>query len=168
MVFRLIFLITILSYPAWAQWEAGASFNYKSEVPEKGFGIYASRNLPIQFADVGIKTRAGIDFFTNPGNGDSQSSEELHADLVATLFYLDVQPYFGLSFGAAHYSINDFDEYIFFLGSLAGLRIAATSWLYPFVEIFSNYYSSDFNSQQTMQNISSLQVAGRAGFVIKF
>lgn len=168
MDFKIFFFLMILSFPALAQWEAGASFNYKNEIPEKGFGVYAARNLPVQFADVGIKVRAGFDFYFSPGTSNNHLSKEFHIDLVATLFYRYAQPYFGLSFGAAHYSINDFNEYIFFLGSLIGLKIPATTWLHPFVELYSNYYFSDFDEQQTKQNISSFQVAGRAGFILKF
>jgi len=166
MGFRKIILLTFYSFPALAQWEAGVSFNYKSEIPETGIGINISRNLPLQFSAFGIKTRIGFDYFYADDEGNNLNAD-LHADIIAIMFYQNVQPYFGLSFGGSRYSVNDFDEYIFFLGSLAGIKFPVTSWLHPFVEIYSNKYFSDFDEQKTIQSISSVQIAGRAGVIVK-
>ena len=166
MGFKKIILLMFYAFPALAQWEAGSSFNYKNEIPGTGFGIFVSRNLPVQFSSFGIKTRIGFDYFLSDGESDNLNAD-LHADIVAILFYQNVQPYFGLSFGGSRYSVNDFDEYIFFLGSLAGIKFPVTSWLHPFVEIYSNKYFSDFDEQKTIQSISSVQIAGRAGVIVK-
>jgi len=167
--YLLIFIVLFPVYTTLAQWEAGGSFNYKSEVPKTGAGLYAGRNLPFQWATIGLKVRFGIDVY--PGkeeNSETFNSEELYTDLIATLFYRNVSPYFGLCSGAGHYSVNDFDKFVFFIGVPAGVKFPITDWIQPFIEIAATKYFSSFDINLTKQDISSFQFAGKAGLIIRF
>jgi hypothetical protein len=162
--------------PLFAQWEMNGTFNYKSEIPNIGFGIGAARNLPFQWPIIGLKVRGGINLFrsTEIQNVDGVQSTEkfssgdFHVDLIATLFYRHIKPYFGLSMGAGHYSVNQFNEYIFFLGALVGAKKSLTVWIHLFIEVDSYKYISSFDTKKTKRNISSLQFTGRAGIIFKF
>ncbi|MCH8032757.1 MAG: hypothetical protein IH950_03225 [Bacteroidetes bacterium] len=162
--------------PVLAQWEVNGSFNYKSEIPNVGLGIGAARNLPFQWPTIGFKVRAGIDLFRSTEiqteNGVQStikfSSEDFHVDLIATLFYRYIKPYFGLSMGVGHYSVNQFNEYMFFLGALVGAKFTLAVWIHLFIEVDSYKYFSSFNTEKTKRNISSLQFIGRAGIIFKF
>ena len=96
------------------------------------------------------------------------SSEDFHFDLIATIFYRHIKPYFGLSMGVGHYSVNQFDEYMFFLGALVGAKISLAVWIHLFTEVDSYKYFSSFDNEKTKRNISSLQFTGRAGIIFKF
>ena len=162
--------------PALAQWEVNGTFNYKSEIPNVGLGIGAARNLPFQWPTIGLKVRGGIGLFRSTEiqtvNGvqstEKFSSEDFHVDLIATLFYRHIKPYFGLSMGVGHYSVNQFDEYLFFLGALVGVRFSIVTRFYLILEVDSYKYFSSFDSEKTKRNISSLQFIGRAGIIFKF
>ena len=161
--------------PVLAQWEVSGTFNYKSEIPNVGLGIGAARNLPFQWPTIGLKVRAGIDLFKSTEiqtvNGAQSterfSSEDFHVDLIATLFYRHIKPYFGLSMGVGHYSVNQFDEYLFFLGVLVGVKFSVATRFYLILEVDSYKYFSSFDSEKTKRNISSLQFIGRAGIIFK-
>jgi len=162
--------------PVLAQWEVNGTFNYKSEIPNFGFGIGAARNLPFQWPTIGLKVRGGIDLFRSTEiqtvNGvqstEKFSSEDFHIDLIATLFYRHIKPYFGLSMGVGHYSVNQFNEYMFFLGALVGTKFTLAVWIHLFIEVDSYKYFSSFDTEKTKQNISSVQFIGRAGIIFKF
>jgi hypothetical protein len=96
------------------------------------------------------------------------SSEDFHVDLIATLFYRHIKPYFGLSMGVGHYSVNQFIEYRFFLGVLVGAKLSLAVWIHLFIEVDSYKYFSSFDTERTKQDISSLQFTGRAGIIFKF
>ncbi|HEY7751512.1 MAG TPA: hypothetical protein VH917_04410 [Ignavibacteriaceae bacterium] len=166
MAFKTVLSFLFINLTAIGQWEAGVSFNYKSEMLETGIGINVSRNLPIQFASFGIKSRIDFDYFFD--NEDRNNfNADLHADILAVLFYNDFQPYFGLSLGGSRYSINDFDEYIFFLGSLAGIKFLMFERIHLHLEAYLNNYFSDFSGSESTENISSLQAAGRIGIIFR-
>ena len=166
----------MLISPVLAQWEVNGTFNYKSEIPNVGLGIGAARNLPFQWPTIGLKVRGGIDLFRSTEiqtvNGvqstERFSSEDFHVDLIATLFYRPIKPYFGLSMGVGHYSVNQFDEYMFFLGALVGVKFSVVTRFYLILEVDSYKYFSSFNAERTKQDISSLQFTGRAGIIFKF
>jgi hypothetical protein len=157
----------LLCCQALAQWEAGASFNYKNEIPEAGFGVFVSRNLPVQFASFGIKARFGGDVYFYKENDKTNINTDIHADLISTFFYRYLHPYFVLRIGGNHYSINDFKKYIFLLGSGTGIKFPVSAMVRPFIEINLIKYFTDFNENLTMRSISSLQMAGRAGIIIQ-
>ncbi len=162
--------------PVLAQWEVNGTFNYKSEIPNVGLGIGAARNLPFQWPTIGLKVSGGIDLFRSTEiqtvNGvqstEEFSSEDFHVDLIATLFYRHIKPYFGLSMGVGHYSVNQFDEYMFFLGALVGVKFSVVTRVYLILEVDSYKYFSSFDTEKTKRNISSLQFTGRAGIIFKF
>ena len=164
-----IFIVLLMIQPISAQWEAGASFNYKSEIPRTGFGLYAGRNLPFQWATIGLKVRSGIDLFIgNNNNSKTYSNESFHVDLIATLFYRYTSPYFGLSMGITHYSVNDFNKFIFLIGIPAGIKFPITDLVQPFIEININKLFSSFDIDLASENISSFQFTGKAGLIIRF
>jgi hypothetical protein len=163
------FLFTVLfTHSLSAQWEGGASFNYKCEIPEKGVGVFIARNLPVQFALFGIKARAGIDHFFANESDKNIFNVNVSADLVTTLFYRDIHPYLILSFGGSHYSVNDFNDYLFTLGAGAGIKFPLSTQVQPFIEINSIKFFSNFDEEKTGRSISSAQLAGKAGIAIKF
>jgi len=112
---------------SFAQWEVGGSYSRRSELPENGFGISVSRNLPFQWATVGFKVRAGVDLFRSTEEEFINNevvekkflSEDYHVDLIGTFFFRNYNPYFGLSTGLGHQYINQFNKNIFFLGAIA-------------------------------------------------
>ena len=163
-IIRKIFFTFIFISQTHAQWEGGASFNYKSEIPETGFGVYISRNLPVQFASVGVKARTLFDYYFQ----QDYSSLELHADLLTLMYYKNFQPYLILSLGGSQYSINDFSEFIFVLGAGVGIRFPVTSDVLPFFEVCSNKYFSSFDKETTEEKISSIQIVSRIGMTLKF
>lgn len=162
--------------PVLAQWELSGTFNYKSEIPNVGLGIGVARNLPFQWPIIGLKVRGGINLFRSTEiqsvnsvqSTEKFSSEDFHVDLIATLFYRHIKPYFGLNIGVGHYSVNQFNEYIFFSGALVGAKISLTVWIHLFIEVDSYKYFSSFDTKKTKRNISSLQFTGRAGIIFKF
>jgi len=161
--------------PVLAQWEVNGTFNYKSEIPNVGLGIGAARNLPFQWPTIGLKVRGGIDLFRSTEiqtvNGvqstEKFSSEDFHVDLIATLFYRYIKPYFGLSMGVGHYSVNQFDEYLFFLGALVGVKFSVVTRVYLILEVDSYKYFNNFSIAKTGQNISSVQFISRVGIIVK-
>ena len=176
-VFQKIALINVIFIsPVLAQWELNGTFNYKSEIPNVGLGIGAARNLPFQWPTIGLKVRGGIDLFRSTEiqtvNGvqstEKFSSEDFHVDLIATLFYRYIKPYFGLGMGIGHYLVNQFDEYLFFLGALVGVKFLVATRVYLLLEVDSYKYFSSFDTEKTRRNISSLQFTGRAGIIFKF
>jgi hypothetical protein len=162
--------------PVLAQWEISGTFNFKSEIPNVGPGIGVARNLPFQWPIIGLKVRVGIDLFrssemqtvTGIQSTEKFSSEDIHVDLIATLFYRHIKPYFGLSMGFGHYSVNQFNEYMFFLGALAGAKFSLAVWIHLFIEVDSYKYFSSFDKEKTKRNISSIQFMGRAGIIFSF
>jgi len=175
-VFQKIALINVMFIsPVLAQWELNGTFNYKSEIPNVGLGIGAARNLPFQWPTIGLKVRGGIDLFRSTEiqtvNGvqstEKFSSEDFHVDLIATLFYRYIKPYFGLSMGIGHYLVNQFDEYMFILGALVGVKFLVATRVYLLLEVDSYKYFSSFDTEKTRRNISSLQFTGRAGIIFK-
>lgn len=175
-IWKIALMSVMYITPVFAQWEVNGTFNYKSEIPNVGLGIGAARNLPFQWPIIGLKVRAGIDLFRSTEiqtvNGvqstEKFSSEDFHFDLIATIFYRHIKPYFGLSMGVGHYSVNQFDEYMFFLGALVGAKISLAVWIHLFTEVDSYKYFSSFDNEKTKRNISSLQFTGRAGIIFKF
>ena len=169
--FHYLFVIValLIVQPTTAQWEAGGSFNYKSEAPKTGIELYAGKNLPFQWATIGLKMRGCIDLYISK-NGESKvfTNENIHIDLVATLFYRYTSPYFGLSIGAGHYSVNDFNRFIFFPGILAGIKFPFSDSYQPYIEISTIKYLSNFEINLTKQEISSFQFTGKVGLLIRF
>lgn len=165
-------IISILLLPfqaATAQWEISESYNYKSEIPSNGIGIYAGRNLPFQWATIGLKVRAGADIYRETDKNSKRfTNEEYHVDLIATLFYRYISPYFGLSLGAGHYSVSALNKYIFLVEIPAGIKFPVTDSIQPFIELSSVKYFSSFDIKHTEQDISSFQFTGKAGFIIRF
>lgn len=172
---KIVLVIVVFSSLTLAQWEVSGTFNYKNEIPKKGIGIQVSRNLPFQFASFGIKVRFGIDLFRETGvqeiNGKMRSrnflSEDIQLDLISTLFFRHLSPYFGLRLGTGHYSVNQFNEYMFLLGVLTGVKVPITTWLHPMLEINVNNYFNSFDEKKIGRNISSVQFIGRIGVIIK-
>lgn len=162
-----------LTLPLYGQWEVGSSFNFKSESPEIGFGINAARNLPFQWPVIGFKVRAGFDLFKGKESVNdaeskaSFSNEVLHADLIGTLFYRNFSPYFGLTLGIGHFSINHLNEYRFLIGILVGIKFPLTNRLQPMLEIDLNNYLSEFEEKKSGRKISIVQLIGRISFIIK-
>jgi len=168
--YYLVVLIVLLPIqPMLAQWEAGGSFNYKSEVPKTGIELYVGRNLPFQWATIGLKIRGGVDLYLSK-NDESRvfTNEDVHVDLIATLFYRYTSPYFGLGVGAGHYSANDFNRFIFYPGILAGIKFPVTDSYQPFIEITAIKYLSRFDINLTREKVSSFQFTGKAGLIIRF
>ncbi|MDX1373236.1 MAG: hypothetical protein R3321_12235, partial [Nitrososphaeraceae archaeon] len=141
---------------------------YKSEIPETGLGINIARNLSFQFASFGIKWRIGAEIYRSNENQKTIKNEEYHTELIITFFERYLNPYLGLSFGVGNYSVYNFNKFIFFLGSIGGIKFPIINWLHPFLEIYSNYYFSDFNIDQTLKEISSFQITAKAGIIIRF
>ncbi len=174
-LWKINLLIMILIAPVLAQWEVSPTINYKSEIPSKGFGIQLSRNLPVQFSDIGVKARFGIDLFRETRKEEISGivnerkflSEDYQLGIIGTLFFRYISPYFGINTGLSHYSIREFDNYIFVLGVITGIKIPVTSWLHPALEISSSNYFSSFNVESTGEEISSLQFTGRVVVIIK-
>jgi hypothetical protein len=154
----------------------GGTLNFKNEIPERGFGFTASRNLPFQWATMGFKVRAGIDLYRESedqvrNNIKSKTkflSEDYHLALIGTFFLGDFNPYVGFNTGVGHHDINHFDEYIFFIGALTGVKFPLISWVHPYLEISSLKYFSDFDEARTQKDISSLQLKGTMGFLFRF
>ena len=117
-----------------------------------------------------MKVRGGIDYFISSSNNNSKTFnyESLYVDLIATFFYRYTSPYFGLSTGIGHYSVNDFNRFIFFIGIPAGIKFPITDLIQPFIEIDLNKYFSNFDIALTREDISSIQFSGKAGLIIRF
>ncbi|MGD8305620.1 MAG: hypothetical protein PVF17_03115 [Ignavibacteria bacterium] len=168
-----ILLSVVLFSQAFPQWEAGGTFNYKSESPEIGFGITAARNLPFQWPVIGFKVRAGFDLFKGEEsvNGDNSkvsfSNEVLHADLIGTLFFRNFSPYFGLTLGVGHFSINHLNEYRFLIGILGGIKFPVTNRLQPMLEIDLYNFLGEFDEEKSGRKISNIHLIGRIGLIIK-
>lgn len=167
--YLIILFVLLPTQPISAQWEAGGSFDYKSEIPKTGIGLYSGRNLPFQWATIGLKVRAEIDLYRSKNDKSKIfTNEDVHVDLIATLFYRYTSPYFGLSIGTGHYLVNAFNRFIFFLGILVGMKFPVTDSFQPFIELTSTKYLSSFDTNLTRQNISPFQLAGKVGLIIRF
>jgi hypothetical protein len=57
---------------------------------------------------------------------------------------------------------------MFFLGALAGVQFPLSAWLNLLLEVNSKKYFSNFDTEKTKRNISSLQFTGRAGIIFSF
>lgn len=164
-----ILIVFLLIQPGFAQWEAGGSFNFKNEAPKTGIELYVGRNLPFQWATIGLKIRGGIDLYISKNNKSIVfTNEDIHFDLIATLFYRYTSPYFGLIIGAGHYSVNDFNRFIFFPGILVGIKFPFSDRYQPYIEITAIKYLSSFDIKLTRHEISSFQFTGKAGVIIRF
>jgi hypothetical protein len=117
---------------------------------------------------IGFKIRAGVDLFRSSEQDKKFLSEDYHVDLIGTFFIRNINPYFGLSTGMGHQYLNQFNEDIFFLGAIAGIKFPFTDFLHPFLEISSAKYFSSFDDDITGRNISSLQFKGAVGIIFKF
>lgn len=166
--YKILLMILILVEASFAQWEVGGSYSRRSEVPENGFGICVSRNLPFQWATIGFKVRAGVDLFRSTEAAKKFLSEDYYVDLIGTFFFRNVNPYFGLRTGLGHQHINKFDENIFFLGVIAGMKFPLTELLHPYLEITSAKYFSSFDENLIERDISSFQIKGAVGLIFKF
>ena len=167
--------IILFTIPVFPQWEAGGSFNLKNEIPEKGFGINISRNLPFQWVTIGFKLRFGVDLYRSSEEEKQNDTkvkkkflgEDYHIALIGTFFLKNFNPYFGLGTGVGHQDINQFDENIFFIGILSGLKFPVTNWLHPYLEISSIKYFSSFIEAKTQKDISSFQLKAALGLVFR-
>src|SRR5690606_35699179 len=62
-IMKTIILILSIALPIFPQWETGASYKIKSDIPKHGIGINISRNLPLQGATFGVHLRAEVNLF---------------------------------------------------------------------------------------------------------
>lgn len=123
-----------------SQWEISSYYKYKNEIPEHGFGLTISRNLPFQFPAFGIKWRAGLDISSSSEeilsgselNEMDFTNQEINAEVIVTFFYRVIKPYVGLQTGVGHYAVNDFDRYSFILGAVGGIEIPISTWFHFF------------------------------------
>ena len=150
-----------------AQWNVGASYKFKSDVPDKGVGINVSRNLPVQSPDFGFKIRAEIDLFRSSeidaqGNKRNFLSEDYRAELITTFFFRNFYPYFGFGGGYGHININNLNKGSALFSFLAGVRLPLSIFFYPYVEIQGLNYFANLN-EPAAKNISSFQLRGTAG-----
>ena len=171
----LLFII-LFTIPIFSQWEVGGSFNFKNRIPEKGFGINISRNLPFQWATIGFKLRFGADIYRSTEEQIQNNikrekkflNEDYHIALIGTFFLENFNPYFGLGTGVGHEKINQFDENIFFVSVLTGVKFPVTDWLHPYLEISSIKYFSSFDEAKTGKDISSFQFKTAVGVIFRF
>ncbi len=189
MIRKTIFLLLILlicSYPVYSQWQAGVSYNIKSSIPENGFGIAISKNLPFQWPLIGFMVRAEANLFgTNSvvsGEGnpivENLMQTDIHLNVLGTFYPRYLQPYAGVGFGLSSliYETNDPDaeEFIytkmrkncFFMEGLAGFRLSFLRNFYPFIEVHAVRYFTSFRSINN--DISSIQFCCRFGLNISF
>jgi hypothetical protein len=172
----MVLLFLILSAAVFPQWEVGGTLNFKNEIPERGFGFTVSRNLPFQCPTIGFELRFGVDLFRDTeeqikNNIETKKkflSEDYHLSLIGTFFFRNINPYFGLNTGVGHQDINLFDEYIFFIGVLTGVKFPVTNWIHPYLEISSLKYFSRFDEVKAQKDISSFQLKGAAGLLFRF
>jgi hypothetical protein len=169
-----ILFISFLIFPVipiFPQWQIGASFNFKNEIPEKGIGVNINRNLPFQRAAFGVKLRAGIDLFRQSGTETidgrnverSFKSEDYHIEIIGSFFFRNFSPYFGFGFGYSRININELNEGSLLFSLLAGLSIPINNFINPYIEIQAFNYFSDFDPALSGRDISSFQLRGAAG-----
>lgn len=166
-----IFLIILLTASfTFSQWQAGASFKIKKDIPEKGIGVHLNRNLPFQGATFGIKVRGELNLFrqteTKITDGESfkqkSLSEDFNLNITGNYFFRNFSPYFGFGIGYEQIHINQVSSRNFLLMLMIGLSIPI-NFIHPFIEIHGVNYFSDFNSAFQGRNISSFQFRGSAG-----
>jgi hypothetical protein len=168
----LILIFISVNFQVFPQWEFGGSYNHRIEEPENGFGIMVSRNLPFQWPAAGLKLRLGIELYRNTEeiNGETIKylAEDLHLDLIGSFFLSGFTPYAGPFIGLGHQETKGIDEYIFSTGIIAGLKFSFSYRLQPYLEIRLHKYFSSFENTEGAAEISSLQLIGGIGIIIKF
>ncbi|HSP87596.1 MAG TPA: hypothetical protein VLN45_05650 [Ignavibacteriaceae bacterium] len=161
--YLLIFLIAPLTL---SQWQVGASYKIKSDVPENGIGFFLSRNLPVQRADFGLKVRAEINLFRQNENKINYLSEDYNLNAIGSLFFKNFTPYFGFGAGYGELNINHFNWQGFVFNLLTGINFPISDFIKPYVEIQGIKYFADFDSRLTGKNISTYQFRGVIGISI--
>lgn len=170
-IFIIIFLFTVNIY---CQWEVSPVFNFKSEKPQSGAGLYVSRNLPFQFATFGLKVRGEINYYWNDidDNSNKYSSIDLNASIITTFYPGIYQPYLGFGLGIDRFladPVSNGDlltKYIFKINIISGTRFSISSLIYPFIELQLSNYFYDFE-ENTGADISGFQLKGSVGVSIE-
>jgi len=158
------FLVILLIAPlTFSQWETGASYKIKNDVPENGLGIHISRNLPVQRADFGVKVRAEVNLFRQIENKINYLSEDYHLTAIGSLFFKNFSPYFGFGIGYGELNINRFNWQGFVFTLITGINFPITDFINPYIEIQGIKYFADFDSRLTGKIISTYQLRGVVG-----
>jgi hypothetical protein len=164
------FIVLLVAPLTISQWEFGASYKIKNEIPENGIGIHISRNLPFQRVAFGIKLRGEVNLFRQTdtenilGNNVDKNylSEDYQLEAIGRFFFKNFSPYFGFGFGYGQIGINQLSSKSLLLILLAGLSFPL-SFINPFIEIQGVNYFSDFDSSLKEKDISSFQFRGVIG-----
>ena len=160
-----LFLIFLLIAPfSFSQWSVGASYKINSEIPEQGFGIFVSRNLPYQGATFGIKARAEINLFAQTED-QKFISEDYNIHFIGEFYFRNFNPYYGLGFGYSQTGIEKLSSRSFILTLLIGAGFPVGAFR-PYIELQGINHFSEFESSLTEKNISSFQFRGVVGLSI--
>jgi hypothetical protein len=171
---KILLIILLISPLTFSQWEIGASYKIKSDVPENGFGFYFSRNLPYQGATLGIKVRAEVNLFRQTENLSVRNvkqnflSEDYSLFIIANYFSENFSPYLGFGLGYGELSVNEVEVKWqgFVLSLIAGSKFLTNNFINPYIEIQLFNYIAYFNSHIWGRSIAPYQF--RVVFGISF
>lgn len=189
----LIVLITVSLFSindAQAQWQLGASFESRSEVPENGFGVQLEKHFT-KIPLVRFRARTHLSYFSDEDSFSLESlqdgnvpdisldrtvnSLDFGAGFIAELGLpgLPLSPYAGLGAGfeffdvefedgGEQYGAESFNEDSFYYYGVIGLSITPIPVLTPFVE----YRFTGFNYEEDPENAAQTieEASGRLIF----
>jgi hypothetical protein len=150
---KILLIILLIAPLAFSQWEIGASYKIKSDIPENGFGVYFSRNLPYQGATLGIKIRAEMNLFRQTENllvnnvKQNFLSEDYNLHIIANYFSRNFSPYFGFGLGYGELSVNQVNVkwQSFVLSLVAGSKFQIDNFAGPYIEFQGFNYFVDYS-----------------------
>jgi len=169
--FLIIFLITPITL---SQWELGGSYKIKSDIPENGFGISISRNLPFQGPNLGIKVRAEVNLLRENAevnfSGINEElkflSEDYNLHIIGEYFFNNFYPYFGFGFGYGELNSGRQNWQGFVLSVLIGSKFPVSKLINPYIEIQGYHYIADFDRRIWGRGMSIYQLWGVVGIII--
>jgi hypothetical protein len=171
---KIYILILIITPITLAQWEAGASYKIKSEVPENGFGISISRNTPYVGATFGIKLRSEVNLFRQTAEvnfaGVSEDrkflSEDYNLHIIGEYYLNYFLPYFGLGAGYGELNSGNEKQNGFILSLVIGNKFAFGDIINPYIEVQGFNHLGDMDLNLSGIDISSFQFRGTVGINI--
>jgi hypothetical protein len=173
---KILLLILLIAPLSFSQWEIGASYKIKSDIPENGFGFYFSRNLPYQGATLGIEARAEVNLFRQTENLSVNEvkqnflSEDYNLHVIANYFLRNFSPYFGFGLGYGELSVNQVKVkwQSFVLSLVSGCKFQVYDFINPYIEIQGFNYFANFDSRLWGRDISTFQFRGVIGVSLSF
>ena len=162
----IILLLLLISAPAFAQLEIGASYELRDDDPNSGFGVRIEKGFLDKVPVLNMGLRAHFSYFSQE-NDLSQSGIDYSQDLtnydfgVALIAGVDIgliQPFVGLGLGSETVDISykdqptlpgfteaeDEDESNFYWNTSVGAKVTIIPLVKPFIEYrYSNNSLSD-------------------------